>query len=127
MSYRIGDEIICKLNEGTLDHPIGVEFKLQIIGFGNGNDGDVLFCYVPSAFVVKNSFLLSERHKRHYGFDRKFIGEYGAFVGKHEVITHIPCLDGQTCCLCGEFVWMASDKIQFTCRHCVENPLRRFY
>ena len=122
--FKIGDEVVVKVNVGTTTDPWLQTLKVQIIGFGNGANNDQTLCYVPQYENLKTSFSLNRLHQRHYDFHNKFLGEFGTFVNESDVIKHIPSPEGAVCVRCNDFVMLAEQADDFLCRPCKENPWR---
>src|ERR1044072_461396 len=124
--YNPGDEIMFLLNEGSETNPYVRTIKVQIIGFGNGDNPHQLLCYVPHYVSVHSSFKLGRNHQNWYGFDGKFIGEYGMFIEEADVIKHFPRLEGETCVNCQTFIQWAQAGFdeEFWCHSCKQNPYR---
>ena len=124
--YKIGDEVVCKLNVGPSNDPWYQEFKLQIIGFTAGEDeydSDELLCYVPHYISIPWAFKLNTTHQRVYSFPDKFIGEEGVLIDDCDVRNHIPGIPGATCDICYIHVQYAMTSYgTFVCHGCRENP-----
>lgn len=122
--FKMGDELVVNIDIGTTDQPYVQTLKVQIIGFGNGTNGDEFLCYVPCYEHTSKSFKLTRLHQKHYDFDDKFLNEMGTFVKTHQVMKHVPAPDGAMCYRCGDFVMWAEQIENFLCRDCKENPYR---
>jgi hypothetical protein len=124
MSYKIGDEVICRLNENDYSQIHLNEVKLQIIAFGCGYENDLMLCYVAPYTTVRSSFKLTSYHLSYYEFNPKFLNEQGTFVRFREVIKHMPAITGELCQKCLNFIpWASwnSEDVQW-CRSCKQNP-----
>lgn len=126
MKYRIGDEIVLKVNFGpSEDKPRYERRKVLIIGAGVDVEDDQYLCYVPHYLSMPHLFKLNRAHQRYYLFEGKFLGEQGCFITEDdEIYDHIPAPDGAKCGRCKSFVRWAEydDEGNFTCRRCRINP-----
>lgn len=128
MKYKIGDEVILKVDVSHTDVPYYEAFKVQVIGCGNGGDWRQYLCYVPGYLTLPRSFKLTRLHRKHYMFEDKFINEEGTFITEDDPIYDwIPTPLGSVCVNCELFVkWAEPNKgeIFYVCHDCKENPYR---
>lgn len=126
--YNVGDEVICKVDDSeTGDGSYLKEAKFQIIGLGTGYDSHQILCFVPQYVNVKASFILAKHHQKLYKFDDKFLGEYGTFVIRVNIIKHEPAIPAELCSNCGTLIhWVTRpENGVYCCRACKDNPYRR--
>lgn len=130
MRYRIGDELILKIEEDFgYSQKTHRRVKVQVIGYNIDCDGDdaEYLVYVPRYETLKHTWTLSEHHARWYHVDRKFIGDDVMFIAAHHpVYKHLPAPQGEQCDRCHEFVEGAvrDNHGDYTCRACRFNPYR---
>ena len=127
MRYRIGDEVVLKVNLGSEEKPRWDRRKVQVIGLPDETGDGQYICYVPAWLNMPHTFKLNRRHQDWYDFHDKFLGDQGCFItDKTEIYAHHPTPDGENCDNCGTFVrWAEADEWgEFTCRRCRENPYR---
>lgn len=130
MRYRIGDELILKVEEdfGYREKTCR-RVKVQVIGYNIDCDSDdaEYLVYVPPYESMKNTWTLSERHANWYGVDHKFIGDDVMFIpAQHPIYKHMPAPEGEKCDRCCEFHEGAvrDDNNVYMCRACRLNPFR---
>jgi formylmethanofuran dehydrogenase subunit E len=130
MKYSKGDELVLKVEDdfGYTDKTYR-SVKVQVIGYNI--DSEMVeaeyLVYVPSYLHIKESWVLSPQHARHYCTDRKFIGETVAFIDVHHPIyKHIPAAPGEHCNHCGDFFEGTARNVddKYLCRACMLNPYR---
>lgn len=130
MRYRIGDELILKIEDDFgYSEKTFRSAKVQVIGYntdGVGEDAEYLV-YVPHYEKMNNTFTLNASHARWYCVDPKFIGDDVAFIASHHpVYNHIPAPQGENCDRCGEFNEGSVRDVNdaYTCRACKFNRFR---
>ena len=130
MMYRLGDEVILRIEEDFGYTPKSVKHvKVQVIGFISNsfsNDPEYL-CYVPPYLSVPSSFIINKRHIKYYDVDPKFLDDTGCFITTATpVYKHLPALLAEKCDNCDEPVQGAVRDTfgVYVCRACRENPYR---
>lgn len=130
MRYRIGDELILKVEEDFgYSQKTYRQVKVQVIGYNIDCDGDdaEYLVYVPHYETLKSTWTLTERHAHWYHVDKKFVGDNVAFIqARHPVYKHIPAPLGERCDRCQDFSEGAvrDQHGNYTCRACRLNPYR---
>lgn len=129
MRYRIGDELVLKVDSsfGYRDKAYR-SVKVQIIGFNVDNDSDEAeyLVYVPPYETLSDTWVLTDRHANWYGADHKFIGDDVAFIkARHPIFKHMPAPEGERCDHCREF-FEGAVKVDgsYRCRACRLDPWR---
>jgi hypothetical protein len=127
MDYRIGDEVVLKINFGTEENPRYDRRKVQVIGLPDETGDGQYLCYVPNYLSVPQSFKVRRVHQEWYGFDDKFLDEQGTFITDAcKIYAYHPAPEGECCDNCKRFIrWAERDWSEtFVCRRCTQNPYR---